>query len=231
MVDLLIAPFAFFAGFLVFGTWAFWAVTGAAFLTLIALTECERTFTATSLAIIIVGLTCFANGINPFTWTMANPDLAFGSIVGYVVVGALYGVLKWWSFLRKILAKYNEIKTEFLRSQNMLGNVSLPTIPEELKGKWAERLDCEYGELRYIGRGQMPSASAHKGKILAWMAWWPMSLTWLIINDPVKEIFQYVYEKLGTTMQRISAYVFKDIKADLESNEERTYRMSKGLRR
>lgn len=50
-----------------------------------------------------------------------------------------------------------------------------------------------------------------KGKIINWMAAWPVSMIWTLINDPVREFFTWTYHVMGRSLQRISDRAFADL--------------------
>ena len=58
----------------------------------------------------------------------------------------------------------------------------------------------------------IPQASSYKGRIIAWMTYWPMSALWTIINDPIRRLFNRLHKKLDKVYQKISDRVFRDEK-------------------
>jgi len=61
----------------------------------------------------------------------------------------------------------------------------------------------------------MPLVRNHKGRIIAWMSYWPWSLFWTILNDPIRRLFRRIYYKIKSFLQGISEKVFKDINEEL----------------
>lgn len=49
-----------------------------------------------------------------------------------------------------------------------------------------------------------PIAAKHKADILVWMSWWPFSMTWTLLDDPLRRLFLVVYELMAGLFQRVS---------------------------
>lgn len=58
---------------------------------------------------------------------------------------------------------------------------------------------------------KIPTASQNKYRIMSWMYYWPFSGLWTIINEPLKNSFEYVYTKIGGTFDSISNKMFADV--------------------
>jgi hypothetical protein len=46
------------------------------------------------------------------------------------------------------------------------------------------------------------------------MSLWPASIIWTAFNDPVRWLFEEIYDRIGGLMQAISNRVFKDFEID-----------------
>jgi hypothetical protein len=51
----------------------------------------------------------------------------------------------------------------------------------------------------------------YKGKIITWMAFWPFSLVWTLIDDLVVRLWENLYKMLTGIFRRISEAVFRDL--------------------
>jgi hypothetical protein len=51
----------------------------------------------------------------------------------------------------------------------------------------------------------------YKGKITTWMAFWPFSSVWTLIDDLVIRLWENLYKMLTGTFRRISESVFRDV--------------------
>lgn len=61
----------------------------------------------------------------------------------------------------------------------------------------------------------VPSPRDHKARIMIWMAWWPWSMLWTLLNDPIKRLFRAIYRALLTRLQKISERAFRRVDDDL----------------
>jgi hypothetical protein len=56
-----------------------------------------------------------------------------------------------------------------------------------------------------------PEAAKHKAAITEWIAFWPMSLTWTVLNDPVRKIVNYIFSRIKGTFQKMSDKMFAEV--------------------
>jgi len=62
-----------------------------------------------------------------------------------------------------------------------------------------------------IGQSIKPMASKHKTSITEWIAFWPISFVWTMINDPVRKIVNYIFSRIKNLFQRMSDSMFAGI--------------------
>ncbi len=55
-----------------------------------------------------------------------------------------------------------------------------------------------------------PIAARHKARIMQWVAFWPISIVWFIINNPVRRIYNLIWSFLKGTYQRMSDSMFAE---------------------
>lgn len=58
-----------------------------------------------------------------------------------------------------------------------------------------------------------PKVSDNKYLIITWMMYWPPSLVWTLVHDPVYRFFNTLFHWVSGSFQRISDRMFKDIVA------------------
>jgi len=51
-------------------------------------------------------------------------------------------------------------------------------------------------------------ASENKGRIVSWMSYWPLSLVWTFLDQPVKRLFTWIYNRTSKVYDRIHDHVF-----------------------
>jgi hypothetical protein len=177
----------------------------------------------------VVVLGFFGDGIEAAKWLWHNPAYAVGGVGVYVLAGSGWGVTRWWVEVRKLARNCKELyitrRKEFLRSnKDELGGVLVTdatVVPPQLKKKWQEQpVRQGFWRLQVSEDGHItpPQASEYKATILTWMAFWPMSLLWTILDDFVKELYENIYQYLATWLQNISDKAFADLLVTQETD-------------
>lgn len=201
------------------GSLGFWILLSVVCILLIAAVEYERPGWATLSLIATFSALAYFGDFNILTFAKENPLIATGCFVGYFVAGALWALGKWWFFLRARRENYNDTKAEFLRQHGITGQ----QIPDNLLKEWQEQtnwfIDNHHRRPTRYAKAQdttsvAPRARDHKSRILTWMAYWPWSMFWTMINDFVKRVFKTIYEEIQVLFQKISDKVFAGVEDD-----------------
>lgn len=211
---------------LAFGSFWFWAAFLIVSFFIIVFLENEKRTGATLLTLVAIAAIIGLGNMGVFTWIAAHPLLLLGYIGGYIAVGAGYGFLKWWLLLSDTARKYRAKRTAWLERQ-------VETVQPERKSDYKEALRTgklmgrvksnwiKYFSDVYEYRNlKKPLVSRNKGKIIGWMTYWPWSGLWMLINDPIRRIFRYLYEHISGLLQRMSDRIFADIDDELEEEKE-----------
>jgi hypothetical protein len=162
--------------------------------------EYESTSGATLTLVGFFTIVFCVNGFNPFMWVLHNPLLTVGLIIGYFLTGTAWSVAKWYFYVLNKANRLKDLLPEVLRQYNVdalakLSQQQVAHLTQELKGRGL----CL----------NAPRVAKHKSLIMMWMAYWPFSMSWTLINDPVKKAFRAIYNRLANTLQNISDSVFK----------------------
>jgi hypothetical protein len=188
------------------GSLAFWIFFGLAAVLLTALTEHEKFGWASITALVSFGALALFGNFNVFSLALSHP-LHVAYIVGaYFVAGALWSVAKWYFFVRERRRKYNDVRAKFLEAKG------LPTdgpIPDEHKEAFSKNYDLK----EYRNR---PRIRDNKAIVTGWLAFWPVSAAWTLLNDPIRRIFEWIYETLHGVYEGISAYVYRGVEEDFK---------------
>jgi len=128
-------------------------------------------------------------------WTQYLWPLVWGAL-GYFVAGGIWGCAKWWLWLRMVSRKLDEIETEVRSSRKGWSEID---VADEVTNYWRRAgLPTQFPVL--VGQ--------HRAKIMGWMMFWPCSMVWTVINDPVRRGFEEVYSAFGRTFQNMSDRAF-----------------------
>lgn len=204
---------AFLAGLLAaiaFGTVGGWIILVAAIIIIIALVENDHEIWAFFSLVTTVAL-LYHMRLSDFSgFVIHHPYQLAAWVLGYFAAGAGYGVIKWTSFVRDLVERYNDNKAEWLRTHVTVVPNSITTSEEAFAFK--STLSAQLST--------PPQVRAHKGDILTWMTYWPFSGLWWLFSNPVRRIFQFIYSHMSGVMQHISDRMFKGVSADLELAKE-----------
>jgi len=148
---------------------------------------------------------------NVVSYALANPYLIAAFVGGYFVAGTVWAIVKWWFYVRDRRYRYDEAKTEFLREHGIKDG----KIPDSLVGAWKERCTNLVGyRSRVSAFAAAPQARDNKARIMRWMMFWPWSLVWTLINDPIKKLFKWIYRSIQGLLQRISDSAYRGVEDD-----------------
>ena len=56
-----------------------------------------------------------------------------------------------------------------------------------------------------------PSAMDNKGRIIAWISYWPMSFVATLLNDPLRHLVEWIYDHFRNLYEAMSTRMFKGI--------------------
>ena len=205
MLTLLVGVFAF-------GTLGFYILMGLACLALLFAIEYEKAGWATITLITVFTLLAFFGNFNIAIAVRTHPIESVLCLGGYFVFGTFWSITKWWFFVRARKATYDEYKAEFLKKHN------INSITSDCKSQFKEFMDNYRSGRRYWENElswEKPIAKDNKSRIMTWMVYWPWSMVWTLLNDPVKKMFKAIYNRIVVVFDKISDNIYSDSKEDL----------------
>lgn len=137
----------------------------------------------------------------------------------YVAIGFGFACVKWWRYAKKQRRKYDQFRAAFFRKNHLEGDV----LPAEFKERFLEQLKGSYkpnsrGFEHYSDSSDadpvIPDITKNKAAFIRWMTYWPFSLVFTLLNDPVRRLFEWLYEVAGKKMQEIANSVFAGTERD-----------------
>ncbi len=192
------------------GSMSFWILVLVEFIILLALVEYEKPGLG-FLSILGVGvlLKVFADVNLLYLITQFPLQTALGA-AGYLFIGTVWSIFKWYFFVRNKREEYLKAKEEYENG---------PKEKQHSREKGADIVEFDapwekcYARTRFLNskRGIVPLPGDHKSRILMWLAYWPWSAFWTLINDSVKKVYKFIYENITGILTRISQAAFKDI--------------------
>lgn len=187
----------------------FWAIIGIETILLLYWIDREYSGLATGSILVVGALMQWVCKIDIIGYVALNPVIVAYAIGGYFLLGTIWAVIKWWFFVKAERRKYDEFKASFLRKHS----VENFTIPDELKEEFKRDLQNRYYEDKIEVR---PQVGNHKARIYLWMAYFPWSCVWTLINDPVRRVFTEIYAQIKATLQRISDHIWAGTEEDFK---------------
>ncbi len=178
---------------------SFWILLLVEFILLLALVEYEKPELG-FLSLLGVGilLKVFAD-VNLLFMVVEHPwHASLGALV-YLVIGTAWSIFKWYFFVRNRREEYFKAKEDFQKDLN--------------QDRKVEEWEKSYEKARFLNRKKTlePLPGENKSRILMWMAYWPWSAIWTLINDSIKKTYKFIYENISGVLTRISRSVFKDV--------------------
>lgn len=154
-----------------------------------ACVENDTGFGATMVLFAAAALLEFFTSFQPYTLIYHNPISAVGLFGLYLVGGVAWSGVKWLSFVYKIRDRYNA-KIAYYQDLGF-------TDPEHhAKGATSFRFKVPL------------DVSEHKARIIRWMSYWPASMAWTILDDPLRRAFNWLNDRFGKFFQRVSDKAF-----------------------
>jgi hypothetical protein len=214
------------------GTVWFWLLLIAEFVLLLLFVELERPGFATVSLVATFSLLAFFGNFNLIAAVKAHPiDAAIGLGI-YFVGGTLWSFGKWFFFVRKSRETFDDLKAQFDKTYQKKYSIKVfndeSHVHETVEYDIADRDGFGYKKaivhfvLQKGGRSALkpPRASENKHRILLWMAYWPTSMLWTIINDPVKRVFKEIFRQVRGWYDAIAKQLYKGV-PDVGEDEDK----------
>lgn len=199
----------------VIGSFWFWALIAAEIILLFVFIENENGIGAwVSLAIFAACLQWMGN-TDIIGYVVQNPLAILAILAAYFLIGGVWGIVKWWVFLRDRLEDYQEAREKFLRNQGL--DPSIKELPQETKVKWKKWLsdNTKWDGEDHRRLDEAPRARTNKARIMRWMSFWPISMIWSFLDDFVKRVFKTIYQRIAGFLQRMADNMFGKLRDDL----------------
>lgn len=160
---------------------------------------------------------CAILSIILITFFIENGDLGWSTVVFFAFAAIVI-------FIDKTVT-WDDIK--FFVSENtgmlvLIGfiYVAMGILWSILKWKWF----CSDQYEKMMSRGASTSkytspyisASYHTSRITGWMLWWPLSLAWFALHDPITKFYKFLYRKLASTFESISKSTYDTMRKRTE---------------
>lgn len=172
----------FTMGFIVgMGFW-FWGLIILEFCLLTWFVECE--WGLASLASIAIFLFClwWLADIEVWAWIKENPGKLAKYIGIYIVIGLAYSFIKYYFILNDMKKYVKELRVKWDSMSKSQQSNDLPVHITDFKGYVQHKSSY----------GRSTSFEGSAKKLSFWAAFWPTSLIWTMLNDPIRKFFNWL---------------------------------------
>lgn len=213
-----------------FGTLGFWLALAVVTVVAIAFLEFERNFFA---FVSVLATFAFLHLVG--AWDVIgfvkNNQWAFALyLAGYFAAGAVWSLMKWKLFVNRSIELYNESRSKFTEQRGLSADAEF--TPQQ-KVDWLNQITGYhshnaafdiYETINFKHASTDASAAAMvdncKGRILAWISYWPWSLLWTVVDDPLRKICRKIYQSLKGLYVGIAKALLEIVRKDLPTSIE-----------
>jgi hypothetical protein len=208
--------------FMITSLWAAWFWGIVCFILVLVFSENEKNFWAFFTVGMFITIMELSGTISIFS----NPISLLVSTIAYFVIGGLWSFVKWFSFIHKRADEFAEAKLTFIREfYNKTKDVC--EIPVDVKTKIPDRAIASFNKFlrrEYLGKAYytgyshgydedslewvIPQATNFKSKIVTWILWWPTSVVWTVLNDPLVRLANWMYRRFQGVYRIIAKRAF-----------------------
>lgn len=112
-------------------------------------------------------------------------------VLGYALIGIIWSLFKWTRYVSKAHTQFVEKKKTWMADQRNIN----------IKGSWEQNVK---------DNDLIPNANNQKSKIAFWISYWPISIFWAILQDLLREIGEWIYERINSLYHKITRSYFKE---------------------
>lgn len=213
---------AFLIGLFALGTIGFWILIPLLALLLFIMVENEKPGWATSSVIFAFVLLAYCGDFNLWFVVHASPFVAILAGLTYEGIGAVWSFGRWWFLSRARRVNYNAFRGEYMERHGLPRDAE---IPNNLKKDFKDRIETHQRSHFREEDGHKPINKPlfrdHGGRLYMWMTFWPWSMTWTLINDPIRHLGRWLVDQFQGIYQHIADSTFKGTEKDTVYIEEK----------
>jgi len=183
---------------------------GVSLLIIIAiLLEKEEIGWATFLYCIGVIAWTFKNGFDGGKYITENPSTVILITLGYVLVGVLWSLIKWYFYTSKYFIDVKGVKDEFMKNHGEITKENIGALYTKLDGLGHSyfRLNSSHEKTTIFNDyldSVVPKAKEKKALIISWISYWPISLLATLLNNPFRKFFEWIYNNISGAYDEIT---------------------------
>lgn len=187
-----------------FGTIWFWIISAILLISVIIAVESDSGAVSFVFSLVLAGYLVSIGHGHLFKSIIHHPGRTLAYVLGYILIGVVWAVFKWYLHLRKSRQSIMEYLEKYADNQSFKSYNDFKDRATAIqKADLADKLKwrSEYN----------PKVSSHKSSIMFWMSYWPFSFLGAILTDFVRNLYNHIYIQIAGFLQRMSDKMFADI--------------------
>lgn len=160
-----------------FGIW-FWALVLVEISLLTWFVEEEWGLASVLSLLIFVVLLWWLADVPVWAWLKENPLTLLKYAGYYIAIGVLWTFCKYYFALKKLRGKVKKAKEAWQQMQLDKESRQHPAFEDVLRN--------------HLGYNDKSKFENTIEKLVIWASFWPTSMIWTILNDPVRRLFKYI---------------------------------------
>lgn len=134
----------------------------------------------------------------------AHPWVIVKYVASYVIIGVAWSLLKWMSYTRAYAKVYSAFKAKY-ELNNGLKVADLTGQPL-----------ADFKETVINRFGPIPSISNKADDLLYWMTYWPVSMVWFMLRNPVQWLMTHIMDLVSEGFKYVSNFILREVRTDFE---------------
>lgn len=196
------------------GFW-FWVLVAALLVAVTIFTENENGWLAFLSVALFLSVIQFLGNADWLGYVWHHPHYILGGVLVYYVAGVVYSVVRWKVFCDNRREEYDEAKADFLDQIKVkYTNAATATIPVEKVADWKRYLDQRFGRAKAEEFQTGVKFRNHSGLCGTWATYWPCSMFWTLLNDPLRKMLKHTMNQLKGVYESIASRSWQGVDKD-----------------
>lgn len=182
--------------FVLGGIW-FWTLVAFEVMWLLWCVSEEEGYKAFASVAIFLVLIHLLGDASMLSWIQDNPIVLFKNILLYIGIGVTWSVCKFYFTLCKTKREIKELRKTFGESSDSV-DATGDDNKNNVSTRWVFYVRKHYEDQhRFNYSKENPlDFKLQYDRILFWMTYWPLSMFWTILNDPITRFFKWLYHEV-----------------------------------
>ena len=172
--------------FLGFGFW-FWSLVLLELSLLTWFVEEEWGLASLLSLVVFIGLLWWLADVPIWTWLKDNPLTLFKYFCYYIGIGVVWSFCKYFFSLRQLREIIKEAKESWKKIDGS----------DKYASTFEQFLESH---MNYSGKTGFNNTA---GKLVFWSSFWPTSMIWTILNDPLRKLFSWIINDIFIGIYRL----------------------------